>query len=36
MGRAFVTHLSQLMLDPADPWPTGYRLADTWPVWTQD
>ena len=21
----------QHMLDPADPWPAGYRLADTWP-----
>ena len=21
----------QLMRDPADPWPEGYRLSDTWP-----
>lgn len=30
-GRAFVTGTAQLHLDPADPWPEGYRLADTWP-----
>lgn len=30
-GRAWITHTSQLMLDPTDPWPTGYRMADTWP-----
>lgn len=30
-GRAWVTGVSQLMLDPADPWPSGYRLSDTWP-----
>jgi len=34
MGRAWVTGTSQLMLDPADPWPAGYRLTDTWPLWT--
>ncbi len=33
MGRAWVTGTSQLMLDPADPWPDGYRLTDTWPLW---
>lgn len=32
-GRAWITGTSQLMLDPADPWPTGYRLSDTWPHW---
>ena len=32
-GRAWITGTSQLMLDPDDPWPTGYRLSDTWPVW---
>jgi trans-L-3-hydroxyproline dehydratase len=32
-GRAWITGTSQLMLDPADPWPTGYRLTDTWPLW---
>ena len=31
-GRAWITGTSQLMLDPGDPWPTGYRLADTWPM----
>ncbi|MEM1144578.1 MAG: proline racemase family protein [Pseudomonadota bacterium] len=30
-GRAWITGTSQLMLDPSDPWPTGYRLSDTWP-----
>ena len=30
-GRAWITGTHQHMLDPADPWPEGYRLADTWP-----
>jgi proline racemase len=30
-GRAFITGTHQHMLDPDDPWPQGYRLADTWP-----
>ena len=30
-GRAWITETRQLLLDPTDPWPTGYRLADTWP-----
>jgi trans-L-3-hydroxyproline dehydratase len=30
-GRAWITGVNQNMLDPADPWPSGYRLADTWP-----
>ena len=30
-GRAWITGTSQLLLDPADPWPQGYRLSDTWP-----
>lgn len=29
-GRAWITGTQQLMLDPADPWPLGYRLSDTW------
>jgi len=29
-GRGWVTGAHQLMLDPEDPWPEGYRLADTW------
>lgn len=31
-GRGFITGTHQLMLDPDDPWPEGYRVADTWPV----
>ena len=30
-GRAWITGTHQLMLDPDDPWPEGYRLSDTWP-----
>ena len=30
-GRAWITETRQLMLDPSDPWPHGYRLSDTWP-----
>ncbi|QEL21296.1 hypothetical protein FQV39_00960 [Bosea sp. F3-2] len=30
-GSAWITGTSQLMLDPEDPWPAGYRLSDTWP-----
>jgi proline racemase len=30
-GRAWITGTHQHMLDPSDPWPEGYRLADTWP-----
>jgi proline racemase len=30
-GRAWITGVNQYMLHPADPWPSGYRLADTWP-----
>jgi proline racemase len=30
-GRAWITGVNQYMLDPVDPWPSGYRLADTWP-----
>lgn len=29
-GRAWITGTHQHMLDPADPWPRGYRLTDTW------
>ena len=31
-GRAWITGTHQVMLDPDDPWPEGYRLADTWPI----
>jgi proline racemase len=30
-GRGWITGTRQLMLDPSDPWPGGYRLSDTWP-----
>jgi proline racemase len=30
-GRAWVTGRHAYELDPADPWPRGYRLTDTWP-----
>ena len=29
-GRGWITGTHQHMLDPADPWPEGYRLSDTW------
>jgi proline racemase len=31
-GRAWITGTHQIMLDPDDPWPEGYRVSDTWPV----
>ncbi len=31
-GRAWITGTHQHMLDPDDPFPSGYRLSDTWPV----
>ncbi len=30
-GRGWITGTHQLLLDPDDPWPGGYRLSDTWP-----
>lgn len=30
-GRAWTTGRKELWLDPSDPWPEGYRVADTWP-----
>jgi proline racemase len=30
-GQAWITDISQFTLDPGDPFPTGYRLSDTWP-----
>ncbi|MBB5518407.1 trans-3-hydroxy-L-proline dehydratase [Amphiplicatus metriothermophilus] len=30
-GRAWISGTRQLLLDPDDPWPTGYRVGDTWP-----
>ena len=31
-GSAWITGTHQLMLDPSDPYPLGYRLSDTWPA----
>ncbi len=30
-GRAWITGNTTLLLDPDDPWPSGYKIADTWP-----
>ena len=30
-GSAFITGVTELVVDPADPFPEGYRLSDTWP-----
>jgi proline racemase len=30
-GRAWISGTRIEMLDPSDPWPSGYRLSDTWP-----
>ncbi|MCP4847669.1 MAG: proline racemase family protein [Verrucomicrobiaceae bacterium] len=30
-GRAWITGTYEHVFDPSDPWPQGYRLADTWP-----
>jgi proline racemase len=31
-GRAWITGTHQVMVDPEDPWPEGYRIGDTWPL----
>ena len=31
-GRAWLTGTYQHMLDPTDPWQSGYRIGDTWPM----
>ncbi len=31
-GSAWITGTHQHTLDPSDPFPSGYRLSDTWPV----
>ena len=31
-GRAWITGFHQYVVDASDPWPTGYRIADTWGV----
>jgi trans-L-3-hydroxyproline dehydratase len=30
-GRAWISGISTLLLDPDDPWPQGYKVSDTWP-----
>ena len=30
-GRGWITDTRQILLDPDDPWPRGYRINDTWP-----
>ena len=30
-GRAWISGISTLLLDPDDPWPSGYKVSDTWP-----
>ena len=35
-GRAWITDKRQLLLDPGDPWPAGYRLSDTWPAFGRE
>ena len=31
-GQAWITGTQKHMLDPSDPYPSGYRLSDTWPM----
>jgi proline racemase len=31
-GSAWITAFHQYVLDPSDPFPTGFRLGDAWPV----
>ena len=31
-GRGYITGTHQIMRNPSDPWPHGYRLSDTWPI----
>ena len=35
-GSAWITGISQLLVDPADPFPEGYVLSDTWGVGGRD
>jgi len=30
-GSAWITGITQVLLDPTDPFPEGYLLSDTWP-----
>ncbi len=31
-GRAWITGFHSYVVDPRDPYPTGYRVADTWGI----
>jgi proline racemase len=31
-GSAWITGITQVLIDPSDPFPEGYLLADTWGV----
>ncbi len=31
-GRAWITGHHEILVDPSDPWPEGYRVSDTWPL----
>src|SRR5215207_11106538 len=31
-GQAWITGIHQHMLDLSDPYPSGYRLSDSWPM----
>lgn len=35
-GRGWITGVHEHMLDPDDPWPSGYRLSDTWPSYRNE
>ncbi len=30
-GTAWITGVTQVLVDPTDPFPEGYLLSDTWP-----
>ena len=30
-GSAWITGITQVLVDPSDPFPEGYLLSDTWP-----
>ena len=30
-GSAWITGITQVLVDPTDPFPEGYLLSDTWP-----
>ena len=30
-GSAWITGITEVLVDPTDPFPEGYLLADTWP-----